>query len=140
MIDVNVEKTCRDGQVEQLNTEVQLVGATPHSHEPGFGYALYPRDHALVSTCHLLLAIRRRSNNHLAPVRVESVHCLDKRVEDNLAHMPVIDRDEQEVGVINSAFMTDADADIAVRGRHVCRHGDRDRERPALPQKLQDSL
>ena len=33
-------KLVRDVQVEQLHTQVKLVGAIPDSHEPGFGYAL----------------------------------------------------------------------------------------------------
>ena len=53
--------------------------------------------------------------------------------------MSVIDGYGQEVEVIDSGFVTDADVDITVCGRHVCRHVERDRERPALPQKLQDS-
>ena len=123
-----------------MHKQVQLVSAAPHSHEHGFGYALYPRDHALVLPRNLLLAIRRRSNNHLTPVRVESVHRLCKRVEYNIACMPVMEGDGQEVKVINSAFMKDADADIAVRGRHVSHHVECDRERPALPQKLHNAL
>ena len=54
--------------------------------------------------------------------------------------MPVIYVDGQEVEVMNSAFMTYADTDIAVRGRHVCRYVDRDRERSELPQKLHDAM
>ena len=116
------------------------MGATPHSHEPRFSYALYPRDHALVLPHNLLLIIRRRSNNHLAPVQIESVHRIGERVEYNLTFMPVMVGDGQEVEVMNSDFMTYADADIALRGRHMRRHVERDRERPALLQKLHDAL
>ena len=101
---------------------------------------MYPRDHSLLFPCRLLLAIRRRSNNHLAPVRVESVHRLGERVEYHLTCMPVIDGDGQEVEVMNSAFVTYADADIAVSSRHVHLHVERDTERPALPQKLHNAL
>ena len=69
---------------------------------------MYPRDHDLVSPRHLLLAIRRRSNNYLAPVQVESVHHLAERVDDNIAHMPVMYGDGQEAEVMYSGFMTDA--------------------------------
>ena len=94
----------------------------------------------MVSPLHLLLVIRRLSNNHLAPVQVESVHRLGERVKDNLTCMPVMDGDGQEVEVMDSAFITDADVDIAVRVHHVCRHVERDRECPALPQKLHDAM
>ena len=116
------------------------MGAAPYSHEPSFSYALYPCDHYLVFPCHLLLAIQRRSNNHLAPVLLESVHFLGKRVEYNLTCMPVMDGDGQEVEVMDSGFVIDADVDIAVRGRHMCCHVERDRECPALPQKLHNAL
>ena len=53
---------------------------------------LYPRNHTLVLSCHILLAIRRCSNNHLAPVRVDMVHRLGNCVEDYLTCMPVMDR------------------------------------------------
>ena len=129
-----------DGQVEQLHTQVQLVGSVPHSHKPRFSCALYPRDHTLVLPRHLLLAIQRRSNNHLAPVRVESVYKLDEPVEDNITCMTVMDGDGQEVEVMNSFLMTYADADITVRSRHVRRHVKRKRERPALLKNLQYEL
>ena len=51
-----------------------------------------------------------------------------------------MDRDGQEVEVMDSGFVTDAVADIAVRGRHVGCHAERDREHPALPQKLHNEL
>jgi hypothetical protein len=65
-----------NGQVERLHTQVEFVGPAPEAHEPGLGYAMYPRDYALMPPCHLLLAIRRRSSNRLAPVREECVHRL----------------------------------------------------------------
>jgi hypothetical protein len=109
-------------------------------HEPGLGYAMYPRDYALVPLCHLLLAIRRRSNNRLAPVREESVHRLGERVEVCLACEPLMHRDGQKVKVMHSGFVADADANIAVRCRHVRHHVEGDRERPALSQQLRDAL
>ena len=54
--------------------------------------------------------------------------------------MPVMDGYGQEVEVMDSGFVTYADAEIAVRGRHVRRHVERDREHPALKKKLHDSL
>ena len=33
-------KCVRDGQVEQMYTQVELVGAAPDLHEPGFGHTL----------------------------------------------------------------------------------------------------
>ena len=117
-----------------------MLGAASHLHEPRFSYVLYPRDHNLVLPRHLLLAILRRSNNRLAPVRVETVHRLRGRVEDNLTCMPVMDGNGQEVEFMNSAFMAYADAEIAVHGCHVRHHVERDRERPALLQKLHDAL
>ena len=54
--------------------------------------------------------------------------------------MPVMDRDGQEVEVMDSGFVTDTDVDIAVRGRHVRCHVESDRERQELPQKLHDAL
>lgn len=73
---------------------------TAHSHKPGLGYALYPRGHALVSPRHLLLAIRRRSDDRLALIRVESVLRLGERVEDSFACIPVMHEDGHEVEVI----------------------------------------
>jgi hypothetical protein len=101
---------------------------------------MYPRDYALIPPCHLLLAIRRRSSNRLAPVPEESVHRLGERVEDSLPCVPVMHRDGQKVEVMHSGFVADADANIAVRGRHVGRHVECDRERPALSQQLRDAL
>ena len=63
-------KNVRDGQVEQLHNQVKLVGSVLDSHEPGIGYVLYPRDHDLVSPHHILLFIRRPSNNLLTPVQL----------------------------------------------------------------------
>ena len=54
--------------------------------------------------------------------------------------MPVMDGYGQEVEVMDSGFVTYADAEIAVRGRHVRRHVKRDREQPALLQKLHGAL
>jgi hypothetical protein len=93
---------------------------------------MYPRDDALMPPCHLLLAIRRRSCTRLAPVREESVHPLGERVEDSLARVPLMQRDGEKAEVMHSGFVADADANIAVRGRYVGRHVERDRERPAL--------
>ncbi|CAK9859112.1 unnamed protein product [Sphagnum jensenii] len=101
---------------------------------------MYPRDYALMSPCHLFLAIRRRSNNHLTPFREESVHRLGERVKDNLAYVPLMHRDGQKVEVMHSGFVVDADANIAVQGRHVGRHVECDRKRPALSQRLHDAL
>ena len=70
------------------------------------------------------------------PFRVESVNRFVECVEDNLARMPVMERDGQEVEVMYSDSMIDLDADIALRSRHVRRNVKRNRERPALPQKL----
>ncbi len=130
----------RNGQVKQLHTQVELVGPAPDAHELGLGYTMYPHDYALMSPYHLLLAIRRRSSNHLALVREESVHCLGERVEDNLACVTLMHKDGQKVEVMHSGFVADADANIAVRGRHVGRHVERDRERLALLQQLRDAL
>jgi hypothetical protein len=58
-----------NGQVKRLHTQVELAGPAPDAHEPGICYAMYSRDYALMSPFHLLLAIRRRSSNILAPVR-----------------------------------------------------------------------
>jgi hypothetical protein len=33
-----------NGQVKRLHTQVELVGPAPDAHEPGLGYAMYPRD------------------------------------------------------------------------------------------------
>ena len=63
-------KNVRDGQVEQLHNQVELVGSVLDSHGPGIGYVLYPRDHDLVSPHHILLSIRRPSNNLLTPVQL----------------------------------------------------------------------
>ncbi len=41
---------------------------------------------------------------------------------------------------MHSGFVADADANIAVRGRHVGRHVERDRERLTLSQQLRDVL
>jgi hypothetical protein len=49
-------------------------------------------------------------------------------------------RDGKKVKFMQSGFVADADANIAVRGRHVGRHVERDRERPALSQQLRDAL
>ena len=54
--------------------------------------------------------------------------------------MPVMDGDGQEVEVMDIGLMTDADADITVRGCHVRCHVKRNRERPVLPQKLHNTL
>jgi hypothetical protein len=51
-----------------------------------------------------------------------------------------MDRDGQNVEVMRSGFVADADANIAVQGRHVGRHVERDRERSALSQQLRDAL
>jgi len=95
---------------------------------------MYPRDYALMSPYHLLLAIRRHSNNRLTPVREESVHRFGERVEDNLACVPLMHRDGQKVEVMHNGFVADADTNIVVQGRHVGRHVERDKERPALSQ------
>jgi hypothetical protein len=99
-----------------------------------------PRDYALMSPCHLRLAIRRPSSNRLAPVRVGSVLRLGERVEDSLACVPLMHRDGQKVEVMNSGLVADADANLPVRGRHVGRHVERDRECLALSQQLRDAL
>ena len=104
-----------------------MLGASPHLHEPRFSYALYPRDRALVLPRHLLIAIQRRCNNHLAPVRVEITHRLRERVEDNITCMPFMDGDGQEMEVMNSAFMAYAYTGIAVRGCRVRGHVESDR-------------
>jgi hypothetical protein len=78
---------------------------------------MYPRDYTLMPPCHLLLAVRRRASNRLAPVREESVHRLGERVEDSLACVPLMHRDGQKVEVMHSGFVANADANIAVRGR-----------------------
>jgi hypothetical protein len=49
-------------------------------------------------------------------------------------------RDGQRMEVMHSGFVADADANIAVRGRHLGRHVERDRERPALSQQLRNAL
>ncbi len=49
-------------------------------------------------------------------------------------------RDGQKVEVMHSGFVADANANIAVWGRHVGHHIERDRERPALSQQLRDAL
>ncbi len=49
-------------------------------------------------------------------------------------------RDGQKVEVMHNGFVADADANIAVRGCHVGRHVERNRERPALSQQLRDAL
>jgi hypothetical protein len=134
-----VERVGND-RVKQLGTHVELVGPAPDGHEPGLGHAMYPRDYALMPPCHLLLAIRIRSSNRLAPVWEESVHRLGERVEDSLACVPLMHRDGQKVEVMHSGFAADADANIIARGCHVGRHVDRDRERPALSQQLCDAL
>ena len=74
------------------------------------------------------------------PFRVESVNRFVECVEDNLARMPVMERDGQEVEVMYSDSMIDLDADIALRSCHVRRNVKRNRERPALPQKLHNVL
>jgi hypothetical protein len=89
----------------------------------------------LMPPCHLFLAIRRRSSNLLAPVREESVHRLGEH-----ACVPLMQRDGQKVEVMHSVFVADADANIAVRGRHVGRHVEHERERLALSQQLRDAL
>jgi hypothetical protein len=129
-----------NGQVKRLHTQVELVGPGSDAHEPGLGYAMYPGDYALMPPCHFLLAIRRRSSNCLAPVREESVHRLGELVENSLARLPLMHREGQKVEVMHSGFVADADANIALRGRHVSRHVERDRERPALSQQLRDAL
>jgi hypothetical protein len=68
-------------QVKWLHTQVEMVGPAPDAHELGLGYATYSRDYTLLPPCHLLLAIRRRSSNRLAPVREESVHRLGERLK-----------------------------------------------------------
>jgi hypothetical protein len=50
-----------------------------------------------------------------------------------------MNRDGQKVEVMHSGFVADADANIAVRGRPVGRHVERDRERPAMSQQLRDA-
>jgi hypothetical protein len=127
-----------NGQVKRLHTQVELVGPVPDAHEPGLGYAM-SRDYAVMPPCHLLLAIRRRSSNRIVPVREVSVHRLGERVEDSLACVPLIHRDGQKVKVMHRGFVADADANIAVRRRHVGLHVERDRERLALPQQLRDA-
>jgi hypothetical protein len=129
-----------NGQVKRQHPQVELVGPALDAHEPGLGYARYPRDYALMPPCRLLLNIRRRSSNCLAPVREESVHRLGERVEDSLACVPLMDRDGKKVEVMVSGFVVDADANIAVQGRQVGRRVERDRERPALSQQLRDAL
>lgn len=76
-------------QVKQLQAHFKLVTATPYLYKPGFGHALYPRDLALVSACHVLLAIWRRFNSRFAPVRVESVHCFDEPFDNTVTCMPI---------------------------------------------------
>jgi hypothetical protein len=41
---------------------------------------------------------------------------------------------------MHSGFVADADANIAVQGRHVGRHVERDKERLAVSQQLRDAL
>ncbi len=129
-----------NGQVKRLHTQVELVGPALDTHEPGLGYAMYPRDYPLMLPFYLLFAIRRCSNNRLAPIQEESVHHLGKRVEDNFACVLLMHRDGQKVEVMHSGFVADADANIVVRGCHVGRHVERDRERPALLQQLRNAL
>jgi hypothetical protein len=44
------------------------------------------------------------------------------------------------VEVMHNGFVADADANITVRGRHVGRHVERDRECLALSQQFRDAL
>ena len=120
-------KRDRGGQVELLNTQVDMVGDAPDSHEHVIEYVMCPHDHALVLPRHLLIAIQRRCNNHLAPVRVEITHRLRERVEDNITCIPFMDGDGQEMEVMNSAFMAYAYTGIAVRGCRVRGHVESDR-------------
>ena len=48
--------------------------------------------------------------------------------------------DGNELEVMYSGFVADADADISVQGHRVRRHVDCDRECPALTQKIHDAL
>ena len=64
-----------------------MVVAVPDLYEPGIDYVMYPHDHALVLTGHLLLTIKILSNNLLVTVLVYSVHSIGERVEDNIARM-----------------------------------------------------
>ncbi len=41
---------------------------------------------------------------------------------------------------MHNGFVADADANITVQGRHVGRHVEHDKERPALSQQLRDAL
>lgn len=118
----------------------KLVCLETDAHELGLGDALYPRDYVPMSPRHRPRAIQRRSNNRLAPVREESVHLFGESIEDNHSCVPVIHVDGHNVEVMHSGFVADSDAKIAVRGRHVRRHIDLDRERPELPKKLRYAL
>ena len=51
-----------------------------------------------------------------------------------------MDGDGQEVEVMYSVFVADLYTDIAERGCHVSHHVERNRERPALLQKLHNAL
>lgn len=86
------------------------------------------------------LLFRVTSNDLRFPERVGGVHCLSKRVGDNLANMPIVNGDGQSVEVMRCAFVTEADAGIAIPGLHLCCHFLRGREYPALLEEISDSL
>lgn len=67
-----------------------------------------------------------------APVQTEGVHCFRKFVEYNRVLMPVVEENGKELKVPNTAFMTEADAYIAVTSRYVRRHVQRSRKRSAI--------
>lgn len=75
-------KLVRNGQVERLQAQVQLVGAAPDTHEPIESNLLDPRRHALIPTRHFSLTLRWGSNKRFSPVRKEYVYRLGEGVKD----------------------------------------------------------
>ena len=65
---------------------------------------------------------------------------MEKRVEDNLDHMLVMDGDGKELEVMYNGLISDADANIVVCGLHVHSYINHEKECPELPQNIHDAL
>ena len=63
-----------------------------------------------------------------------------KCFEDSLAGIPITNGDGQEVEVMHSALVSEADEDISIPSRHVCCHVQCHRECPARVQQLRNAL
>lgn len=116
------------------------MGTETDTQDYRLGQELNACDIAMVQTSHIPLEIQRRSRNYFEQEKVDSFHPLVERVENVRIRLKILDRDGQEVEVFHSGVVAEEDTDIVVRGVHVCRHVERDGERPEVPQQLHGAL